>query len=155
MDVATIHSILPQRHPLLLVDRVLAFESGKRIEAVKAITASEPCYAAVPDGAPLSAYAYPASLLIESFGQSVALLWLAQEPEPPGGSVLLFAGARDFRLEHDVYPGDVVRHVAVLERVVAQTAFASGESWVGDRRVAHVGSLFAARRSWETAGIPT
>jgi 3-hydroxyacyl-[acyl-carrier-protein] dehydratase len=152
MDIAMIQAALPQRHPLLLVDRVVSIDPGRSIETVKAITASDNCYAGVPDGAGIDAYAYPVSLLIESFGQSAALLWLGEEAGQPEGSVLLFVGARDYRVEGRAFPGDVVRHVVHLEQVVAETAFATGESWVGDVRIAQVVSLMAARRPREAVG---
>lgn len=151
MDIAKVQAALPQRHPLLLVDRVLSMQPGRSIETIKAVTASDPCYAQVPVGAQIEAYAYPVSLLIESFGQSAALLWLGDEAAADG-SVLLFLGAREYRVEGRAYPGDVVRHVVHLEQVVADTAFATGESWVGDTRIAHIGSLMAARRPKDAVG---
>lgn len=151
MDIAKVQAALPQRHPLLLVDRVLSIDPGCSIETIKAVTASDPCYSGVPEGASLDAYAYPVSLLIESFGQSAALLWLGEQASADG-SVLLFVGAREYHVEGRAFPGDVVRHVVHLEQVVAETAFATGESWVGDVRIAHVGSLMAARRSKDAVG---
>lgn len=147
---ADIRKVLPQRYPLLLVDRVLDLEPGRSIRTIKAITGTEPCYAALPEGAAVAQYAYPCSLMIESFGQSAALLWLDGNPpvEPAGADehVLMFAGARDYRFEASAYPGDVLRHEVRLESVLADTAFASGETWVGDRRIATVGTLIATRR---------
>lgn len=150
-----IRATLPQRYPLLLVDRVLLQQPG-HIETIKAVTSTEPCYADVPDDADHADYRYPVSLLIESFGQSAALLWLSEHRTSHAEGVaaeadateqtLLFVGARDYEVHGYAYPGDVVRHVVRLERVVADTAFASGESWVGDRKIATVGSLMAARR---------
>ena len=151
MDAVRIRALLPQRHPLLLVDRVLS-RTGRRIETIKAITATEPCYAGLGDDATIDDYAYPSSLLIESFGQSAALLWLAGPPAD--GEMLLFVGARDYVVEGHAYPGDVVRHVVHLERVVADTAFATGESWAGERRIATVGSLIAARRRADAVTAP-
>ena len=155
MDAPAIRAVLPQRHPLLLVDRVLR-RDGRTIETIKAITSTEPCYARLGEDAGPGDYAYPVSLLIESFGQSAALLWLDSAPDPPVGrdDVLLFVGARQYTIEGDAYPGDVVRHVVRLERVVAGTAFASGESFAGDRRIATVGSLTAARRPADALATP-
>ncbi|MCI4066462.1 beta-hydroxyacyl-ACP dehydratase [Micromonospora sp. R77] len=152
MNIAQIRAVLPQRHPLLLVDRVLS-RGDDRIETIKAITATEPCYARLGDDATVEDHAYPVSLLIESFGQSAALLWL-HDAVAGAGHVLLFVGARDYTVEGHAYPGDTVRHVVHLERVVADTAFATGESWVGDRRIAVIGSLMAARRPADTLAVP-
>lgn len=149
-----IRTLLPQRYPLLLVDRVLALEPGRSITTVKAITGTDPCYADLPDGGTDSRYDYPCSLLIESFGQSAALLWLGDRPPDDDGRVLMFVGATDFRFEGTARPGDVLRHEVRLDSVIADTAFASGASFVGDRRVATVDTLVATRRPVPPSGPP-
>jgi len=143
-----VRAALPQRYPLLLVDRVLELDPGRSIRTVKAVSGTEPCYRHLPDGAEGWRYAYPRSLLMESFGQSAALLWLAgRRPEPDGDDrLLMFVAARDYRFEGSAYPGDVLRHQVRLDSVLADTAFASGETWVGQRRIATVASLIATRR---------
>ncbi len=144
---ARVKAILPQRYPLLLVDRVLEVEPGRFIRTAKAITGSEPCYMEVPEDAASWRFEYPRSLIIESFGQSAALLWLGGNPvDLSDDRVLMFAGARDFSFEGSAYPGDVLRHEVRLDSVIADTAFASGETWVGDRRIAAVATMIATRR---------
>ncbi|OLT19103.1 hypothetical protein BJF79_02425 [Actinomadura sp. CNU-125] len=146
-DHRQVRTVLPQRHPLLLVDRVLDMEPGRSITAVKAVTGTEPAYARLADDAGPGHYRYPRSLLVESLGQTAALLWLDGAPAAADGAVLMFAAARDVLFESHALPGDVLRHHVRLESVVADTAFASGETWIGDRRVAAVRSLIATRRS--------
>jgi len=123
LEFPAIRAALPQRYPLLLVDRVLDLRPGVRIETVKLVSATDPCYAGVPEqpGGP-AAYRYPASLLIESFGQSAALLWLHGTGTGAGtdDAVLLFVAAREYEVHGHAYPGDTVRHVVELERVNAR-----------------------------------
>jgi 3-hydroxymyristoyl/3-hydroxydecanoyl-(acyl carrier protein) dehydratase len=150
---ADVRAVLPQRHPLLLVDRVLDIDPGRSIRTTKAISGTEPCYAALPDGAEPWRYDYPCSLLIESLGQSAALLWLdGQRPAPDDGLVLMFAGARSFHFAAAARPGDVLRHEVRLDSVIADTAFASGRTWAGDRLVSTVDSLVATRRPVRAPG---
>ncbi|WP_063843154.1 3-hydroxyacyl-ACP dehydratase FabZ family protein [Sphaerimonospora mesophila] len=148
LDHAAIRDLLPHRHPMLLVDRVETFVPGESLVAVKAISACEPCYRSLPEDAGPAGHAYPASLLIESFGQAAALLWLLSVPraEPAPPSVPMFAAARDCVIERPVHPGDVVRHLVRLEQVVDGAAFAGGESRVGSSRVASYASLMAVIR---------
>jgi 3-hydroxyacyl-[acyl-carrier-protein] dehydratase len=149
-DHARIRAILPQRYPLLLVDQVLELQPGSFIRTIKAVTATEPCFADTPEE---GLHEYPRSLIIESLGQSSALLWLADHPvSPDDDRVLMFAGARDFRFEGSAYPGDVMRHDVRLDGVVADTAFASGETWVGRRRIATVSAMIATRRPVQPSG---
>jgi 3-hydroxymyristoyl/3-hydroxydecanoyl-(acyl carrier protein) dehydratase len=42
LDVVGIQKLLPHRAPFLLVDRVVAFEHGKRLVAWKGVTMNEP-----------------------------------------------------------------------------------------------------------------
>ncbi|MFF4762933.1 3-hydroxyacyl-ACP dehydratase FabZ family protein [Streptomyces sp. NPDC001292] len=148
LEHADIRRILPHRHPVLLVDRVLEIEPGVRLVATKTVTGSELCYAGLDEDLPASAYAYPASLLVESFGQSGAVLWLysaAAKGEQRGGT-LIFGSARDVTINGGAYPGDVLRHVVEIDRIIGDNAFMRGEIWVGDRRIVTLGSVLAVVR---------
>jgi len=147
LDAAQIARLLPHGHPMLLVDRVVALTPGRSIVALKAITVSEPCFRALGPGAPAEHYAFPASLLLESFGQSAALLWLHGDRRGVGGDeLLMLLLARNCRIEGCAMPGDVLRHAARIEQVVGDHVVVAGETFVGDRRVATVGSMLAGVR---------
>ena len=47
-------SVLPHRYPILLVDRVLEMEPGKRIVAIKNVTINEPVFLGHFPGRPCS-----------------------------------------------------------------------------------------------------
>jgi len=44
MNILEVMEILPQRYPILLIDRVLELEEGKRIVALKNVTIGEPYF---------------------------------------------------------------------------------------------------------------
>ncbi|MEU5720053.1 hypothetical protein AB0G71_30635 [Streptomyces sp. NPDC020403] len=142
-DYAAILDRLPVRHPMLLVDRVEAFDPGREITTLKAVSGSEPCYAAMADGLPLSRYMYPRALMLESFGQSSVLLWLSSGTT---GGVQVAAAFRHCRFAGEVRPGAVLRHVARIDRLMADNVFVSGETWDGDRCVMTVGALIGSSR---------
>lgn len=146
LDHAEVRTVLPQRYSMLLIDRVLAIESGAFIRAIKAVTVGEPCYHGLPEGLAAQRYAYPVGLLLESFGQAAAILWLTSAGPEARGELLLFGAARDCLIEGRAYPGDVLRHEARLEQVTDGAAFVSGETWAGRRRIARIGSLMAVTR---------
>ncbi|MEJ2853327.1 MULTISPECIES: 3-hydroxyacyl-ACP dehydratase FabZ family protein [unclassified Saccharothrix] len=129
-------ALLPHRHPMLQVDRVLEVDPGRRIVAVKAVTATEPCYADLPDDAPHAAHAYPVSLLLESLGQAGALLW-ALSTEHDDATPLLGA-VRDFAVHGAAYPGDVLRHEVHLDHATPDRALLRGETRVDGRLIATV-----------------
>lgn len=148
LEYSQIRSILPQGHPMVLVDRVESLEPGVSIVGIKAITGSEPCYRNLDNGLRPERYAYPTSLLVESFGQTAAILWLQSNKSGKRhqDEVLVFVGARNLQIEGHAYPGDVLRHVARLDRVISDTVFVEGEVWLNDRRIASIGSMIAALR---------
>ncbi len=146
-DYADMLEILPVAHPIVLVDRVEAVEPGRRIVVSKAITGSEPCYQSMRPGLPVSRYTYPHSLMLESFGQAAALLWLS---DTSADGVRMAASVRDCRFAGQVYPGTVLRHVARIDRLISNDVFVSGQSWDGDRCVLTVGMMATVTRPHTT-----
>src|SRR3954471_8239935 len=111
LDAAGIPTLLPHGHPMVLVDRVVTLVPGSHIVALKAVTRAEPCYSGMGAGSDARAWAYPISLLIESFGQAAALLWLSDRPASTR-YVPMLASMRGFRVESRAYPGEVLQHTA-------------------------------------------
>jgi 3-hydroxyacyl-[acyl-carrier-protein] dehydratase len=123
-DYRRLRRSLPYAHPMLLVDRIVAVEPGVSITALKAVTLSEPCHRDLAPDAPRESYAYPPSLLLESFGQAAAALWLetAAVRRRTEEEIVILASAHNCGFEGDAFPGDVLRHVARLDRVIADAA---------------------------------
>ncbi|MET9922574.1 hypothetical protein ABZZ04_36740 [Streptomyces sp. NPDC006435] len=145
-DYTEILDRLPVRHPMLLVDRVEAFDAGREITTLKAVSGSEPCYRSMADGLPLSRYAYPRALMLESFGQSSILLWLSSGTTD---GVQVAAAFRNCRFAGEVRPGAVLRHVARIDRMMSDNVFVSGQTWDGDRCVMTVGAMIGSSRPRE------
>jgi 3-hydroxyacyl-[acyl-carrier-protein] dehydratase len=148
LDCPEIRRLLPHGHPMTLIDRVLSVDPGRSIVAVKAITAGEPCFQGLERGAAAWRYRYPASLTLESFGQAAALLWLHARGSTACGErdLLMLAAASDCELEGSAFPGDLLRHIARIDRVVGDNVFVDGETHVERRRIARVGSMVAVIR---------
>jgi 3-hydroxyacyl-[acyl-carrier-protein] dehydratase len=147
LEHAHLRSILPHGHPVLLVDRLSLEPDGSAV-GTKAITAGEPCYADLPPDAEPERFAYPVSLLLESFGQTAAALWLTRDGDGTvaDDQVLMLVAARGCRIEGRAFPGDVLRHAARIEHVFGDNVFVSGETHVDGRRVAVVESMMAVAR---------
>ena len=143
-----IQHILPHRYPLLLLDSVYALIPEKSIVARKCVTANESCYAYIPENAENEAWAYPLSLIVESFGQAGAVLWmhsisLAGSKLQKLQGTLVFTVARNCFFEKDVFPGDVMEHRVKFDRVVANSAIFNGEVWVKEQRVVRIEWIMA------------
>jgi len=145
---AKIKSILPHRYPMLLVDTVKSLEPGVSIVATKNVTGNEPCFAALADWAGPEQYAYPRTLIMESFGQAAGIIFTMDQRQAklPSHEVLFFGAATRCLFHEDVFPGDTLEHRACLERRLSDAAVFSGEVWVGDRRVVEIERMIMVSR---------
>jgi 3-hydroxyacyl-[acyl-carrier-protein] dehydratase len=110
-EAAQIMRIIPHRYPFLLIDRVLELEEGKRVVAIKAVTANEPEFTGHFPGRPIM----PGVLMVESMAQAgaVAVLSLLENR----GKLALFAGIDDCRFRRTVLPGDTLRIEVTVEKL--------------------------------------
>ncbi len=111
MDIARIMAILPHRFPFLLVDRVVEVEPGRRIRAVKNVSANEPFFQGHWPGRPIM----PGVLVLEALAQAAGLLIASARDDQADRSMMIVAidGAK---LRRPVVPGDQL----VLEVVEAR-----------------------------------
>ncbi len=147
---AELYDLLPHRHPILLVDRIVDGEPGVWIETVKTVSGSEPCYAGIAGEATPEAFGYPRVLVLESFVQSAAALW-ARTLRTEGGTLggtLVFCGASGLDFHGGVGPVDALRHRVLLANRVGSNAFFTGETTVSEtgEPVLTVGSIVLASR---------
>jgi len=70
MDIHEILNHLPHRYPFVLVDRVLSYEIGKEITAIKNVTINEPFF---PGHFPYHPV-MPGVLIIEAMAQAAAIV---------------------------------------------------------------------------------
>jgi 3-hydroxyacyl-[acyl-carrier-protein] dehydratase len=112
MTITEIMDILPHRYPMLLVDRVLEIEEGKRIVCIKNVTANEQFFQGHFPGAPVM----PGVLIVEAMAQCGAVLVLKDMPDR-ADKLFLFGGVDKARFRKPVVPGDQLRmEVEVLAR---------------------------------------
>jgi 3-hydroxyacyl-[acyl-carrier-protein] dehydratase len=106
LDINQIKQYLPHRYPLLLVDRVLDWESGKRLTALKNVTINEEFFNGHFPHKPVM----PGVLMIEALAQSAALLaFLSMGQKPDENAVVYFVGIDGARFKRPVEPGDQLR----------------------------------------------
>ena len=106
MDIEAIRQHLPHRYPFLLVDRVVALEPGKSIEAYKNLSINEPFF----DGHFPNKPVFPGVLLVEAMAQAAGILGFATMGKTPAdGSIYYFVGADNLRFKRPCVPGDQVR----------------------------------------------
>ena len=92
--------LLPHRYPFALVDRVIDYEPGKTVTAIKNVTINEPHFQGHFPGRPLM----PGVLIVEAMAQVGGLI-VTQMADLPKG-LFVFAGIDGVRFRRPVVPGD-------------------------------------------------
>ncbi len=129
MDIHQILKLLPHRYPILLVDRVLSIEKGKRIQALKNVTINEPFFTGHFPHRPVM----PGVLMLEAMAQAAALLTFdTLGVAPDDKTVYYFAGIDGARFKRPVEPGDQLLMEVSLERAKAGIYKFKGTTRVGD-----------------------
>ncbi|HAT33912.1 MAG TPA: 3-hydroxyacyl-[acyl-carrier-protein] dehydratase FabZ [Janthinobacterium sp.] len=114
LDIHQIKQYLPHRYPMLLVDRVLDWDSGKTISAIKNVTANEEFFNGHFPHKPVM----PGVLMIEAMAQTAAILsFLTMDIKPDENSVVYFVGIDNARFKRPVEPGDQLRMDVEIVRV--------------------------------------
>jgi len=131
MTIQEILKIVPHRYPMLLIDRILELEPGKRIVGLKNVTANEQFFQGHFPGAPVM----PGVLIVEAMAQCAAVLCLVDIPERDD-KLFLFGGVDKARFRRPVTPGDqLIMEITILAKR-ATTIKVRGEAKVNGTLVA-------------------
>ena len=145
-DTHTLHieeilELLPHRYPFLLVDRVLDFEEGRFLRAVKNVSVNEPFFQGHFPGKPI----FPGVLILEAMAQATGILAFKSVGKLEPGELYYFAGIDEARFKRPVLPGDQMElNVQVIKERRGITAFTGIATVNGE--VACEAKLMCARR---------
>jgi len=115
MDINQILDHLPHRYPFVLVDKVLSYELGKSIDAIKNITINEPFFPGHFPHYPVM----PGVLVVEALAQAAAILsFKTINDKPNDHSVYYFVGIDKARFKKPVVPGDQLKLNVSIERTI-------------------------------------
>ncbi len=114
-----------------MVDRVLSYEKGRKIQTLKNISADEIHFQGHFPGYPV----FPGVLTIECFAQTAAILIRMIDGESPGvfdviGSVM------DFRFLRPLFPGDRLEVWMEITKAAGTNRIIEGKGFVGEEMVA-------------------
>ena len=138
LDIADILKRLPHRYPFLLVDRVLDYQAGESLLALKNVSMNEPFFPGHFPGTPVM----PGVLIIEALAQAAAILAFLSEDKFKDDALVYFVGIDKARFRKPVTPGDQLHlHIAVKKRRASIWQL-QAEARVNDQLVAD-GSLLA------------
>lgn len=118
MSTMNIHEILkylPHRYPILLVDRVISYEAGKDIVALKNVSINEPFFSGHFPHHPVM----PGVLIVEALAQAAAILTLRTEDTVnKEDTVYYFVGIDGVRFKRPVIAGDQLILKVAIERQI-------------------------------------
>jgi 3-hydroxyacyl-[acyl-carrier-protein] dehydratase len=142
MDIKEILEYLPHRYPMLLVDRVLEIEAGKRVLALKNVSANEHFFVGHFPHYPVM----PGVLIIEALAQAAAILsFHTRGQKPDDKSVYYFVGIDEARFKRPVVPGDQLLLEVTKERELQGVGKFAAQARVGEKLVAEAKLLCTLR----------
>ncbi|MFT6878140.1 MAG: 3-hydroxyacyl-[acyl-carrier-protein] dehydratase [Granulosicoccus sp.] len=110
-DIREILKYLPHRYPFLMIDRVIDFQAGESLTAIKNITINEPIFTGHFPQSPI----FPGVLVLEAMAQACALqAFKSMGGYPSEKTLYLLVGIDKARFKRQIIPGDqIVFHVTL------------------------------------------
>jgi len=114
MDIQQVLKFLPQRYPVLMIDRVRECDPGKRIVALKNVSANEPYFQGHFPGRPVM----PGVMILEAMAQAAGVLVFSAEDRNIEDHLYYYVGIDNARFKKPVVPGDQLELEVELERAL-------------------------------------
>ena len=127
IEVMDIYEVLPHRHPMCMVDRVIEYESKKRAVGIKNVTYNEPIFEGHFPAQPVM----PGVLQIEALAQLAA--WLVLRDIGKEGELGYFRSISKATFRRAVVPGDQLRLEIEVVQLRSRLARIEGRVYVGDK----------------------
>ncbi len=142
MDIYEILKYLPHRYPFILVDRVVSYEPGERIIALKNVSINEPYFIGHFPHYPVM----PGVLIVEALAQAAALLTLKTVNAAKNDEqVYYFVGIDGVRFKKPVMAGDQLLLKVEITRQIKGVWKYSARAEVDDQLVTEAELMCTAR----------
>ena len=115
MDIFEVLKNLPQRYPILMIDRVKHCEAMKRIVALKNVSANEPYFQGHFPGRPIM----PGVMILEAMAQAAGVLIISGDKGTDHRqNIYYYVGIDDARFKKPVVPGDQLELEVTFDRAM-------------------------------------
>ncbi len=131
MGIPEILDVLPHRYPMLLVDRIVEMEPGKRIVGIKNVTINEPFFQGHFPGHPIM----PGVLIVEAMAQTGGIMLMGEVDEPET-KIVYFMSIDKVKFRRPVVPGDQLRLEVEMLQFRGRTCRMRGVGYVDGQPVA-------------------
>ncbi len=136
LTAVDIQSVIPHRYPILMVDKAVITEPGKKITGFKSVAANEPVFQGHFPGRPI----LPGVLIVEAMAQTACILFFSRPGM--GGKLAFFMGIDKVKFRKPVVPGDQLEmRLEVLRD--GRVGKCRGESFVNNEMVTEAEFIFA------------
>lgn len=143
MEAAEIMRLLPHRYPMLLVDRIVELEPGRRAVGIKNVSVNEPVFTGHYPERPI----FPGVLIVEAMAQVGGVALLPEgEGADSGGRVPLLTGLDKVRFRRPVVPGDQLRIEVTTLRMRGAIGKVAAHATVDGEPAAEAELMFAWRQ---------
>ena len=141
LDINQIKNLIPQRYPILLIDKIIDLEPGRRVIAIKNVSINEPFFEGHFPDEPIM----PGTSIIEAMAQ--ASTFLVYEPEKKEQKLNFFLGVvKDARFFKTVLPGDELKIISEAVRVTEDNVYAKVKATVKDETISTGEFVFVRRK---------
>ncbi|ASR42195.1 MULTISPECIES: 3-hydroxyacyl-ACP dehydratase FabZ [unclassified Luteimonas] len=132
IDIGGIRKLLPHRYPFLLVDRVVEFESGKRVLCYKNVSANEHFFQGHFPDHPVM----PGVLVIEALAQAGGILSHLSRSRTSEGALSYLVKVDAAKFSRMVVPGDRLELDVSIKREIRNMTLYSGIARVDGQQAA-------------------
>jgi beta-hydroxyacyl-ACP dehydratase FabZ len=142
LNFEEIKKLVPQRFPLIMIDKIIDLEPGKHAVAVKNISGNDIFFLGhFPDKAIM-----PGVGIIEAMAQTAIILFAFGKEESKGDKKrLYFLGSVKARFHHPVVPGDQLKIKVIIVKSMPNLAYISAEAFVDDKKISEAELAFSAK----------
>lgn len=145
MSFEEIKTLVPQRYPFLMVDRVLSIEKGKRAIAIKNVSGNELFFVGhFPKMAVM-----PGALILEGLAQTAIILFRKSyetDTDATADDKIYVFGGATARFLHPVVPGDQLQLEVMMTKAISDGGVVQATATVDGKKVATANLSFGVKR---------
>ncbi len=139
LNIEEIKSLIPQRYPFLMLDRVTEIKPGEYVKAYKNISIDEECFNGHFPGTPI----FPGALIAEALAQAACIL-LKKSVKDLDAKLFYITNAK-LRFLKTAGPGDQLRLTVKSIKMVRTGGIFKAEAAVGGDTIARGEMTFACK----------
>ncbi len=132
VDINELMTLLPQKPPFLMLDRLVDIVPGVSATGIKAVTIGEPYFMGHFPGRPIM----PGVLIIEAMAQTAGALVVKSMGGRPRDKLVFFVSIESAKFRRPVLPGSLLRIPVLKDRSRGEVWRFAGKAVVDDQLMA-------------------